>query len=121
LSSDYVVPGNPTEQTIAAIWQELLGVEKVGIHDNFFELGGHSLLATRIIARLRRAFSVKFSAATLFERPTVHSLSKMILEDRDGESSFVESRRRGQRRKARRLQRMIPKKGMKACEGSETL
>ena len=121
LSSDYVVAGNPTEQTIAAIWQELLGVEKVGIHDNFFELGGHSLLATRIIARLRQVFPVEFSAATLFERPTVHSLSKMILEDQDGESSFVESRRRGQRRKERRLQRMIPEKRMRACEGSETL
>jgi NAD(P)-dependent dehydrogenase (short-subunit alcohol dehydrogenase family)/acyl carrier protein len=121
LSSDYVIAGNPTEQTIAAIWQELLGVAKVGIHDNFFELGGHSLLATRIIARLRQVFSVKFSAATLFERPTVHSLSKMILEDQDGESFFVESQKRGQRRKERRLQRDDTRKRMKACEGPEPL
>jgi len=116
LSSVYVVPGNPTEQTIAEIWQELLRIEKVGVHDNFFDLGGHSLLATRIIARLRSAFPVEFSVATLFERPTVQSLSEMILEEQKGGPSFVESRRRGQKRKERKLQRMMLEKGIQSCE-----
>jgi acyl carrier protein len=101
LSSDYIAPGNSTEQTIAGIWQELLGLEKVGIHDNFFELGGHSLLATSLVARLKSLFPVELPVASLFENPTVHSLSEMIRQGgRDG-SSFDESRRRGQKRKER--------------------
>jgi acyl transferase domain-containing protein/acyl carrier protein len=111
LSSVYVVPGNPTEQTIVEIWQELLGIEKVGIHDNFFELGGHSLLATQVINRLRSAFPIEFSVSTLFERPTVHSLSQMILDGDKGAPSFTESRSRGQKRKERKRQRMVPEQG----------
>jgi acyl transferase domain-containing protein/acyl carrier protein len=101
LSSDYVVPGNSTEQTIADIWQELLGVAHVGIHDNFFELGGHSLLATGLVARLKSAFPIELSVASLFENPTVHSLSEMVRQGgRDGRT-LDESKSRGQRRKER--------------------
>ncbi|MEO1433703.1 MAG: amino acid adenylation domain-containing protein, partial [Cyanobacteria bacterium J06633_8] len=50
--ADYVQPRNPTEETIANIWKEVLKLERVGIYDNFFELGGNSLLATRINSRL---------------------------------------------------------------------
>jgi acyl carrier protein len=110
LSSEYVIPGNPMEQTIADIWQELLKIEKVGIHDNFFELGGHSLLALQILARLKSRSSIQISAASLFENPTVHSLSEMILEGQSGKSSLEESKRRGQRRKERRLQRIMMSK-----------
>jgi acyl carrier protein len=107
LSSEYVAPTNGVEQTIADIWQELLKIEKVGIQDNFFELGGHSLLAVKVIARLRSRFSIQFPVATLFERPTVHLLSEMILEEGKGTPSFVESSRRGQKRKEKRLQRIM--------------
>jgi acyl transferase domain-containing protein/acyl carrier protein len=111
LSSEYVAPGNPMEQTIAGIWQELLKIEKVGIHDNFFELGGHSLMALQILARLKNKFPNQFSAATLFERPTVYLLSRILLEMQQGGLFFEESSRRGQKRKERRLQRMIHEKG----------
>jgi NAD(P)-dependent dehydrogenase (short-subunit alcohol dehydrogenase family)/acyl carrier protein len=102
LSSDYVVPGNSTEQTIADIWQELLGVEKVGIHDNFFELGGHSLLATSLIARLKSAFPMELSVASLFENPTVQSLSEMVLQGHREPLSLVKGKSRGQRRREAR-------------------
>jgi acyl transferase domain-containing protein/acyl carrier protein len=101
LSSDYVVPGNATEQTIADIWQELLGVANVGIHDNFFELGGHSLLATGLVARLKSELPIELSMASLFENPTVHLLSEMVLQAGREEPSFDQSRSRGQMRKQR--------------------
>jgi acyl carrier protein len=111
LSSVYVLPGNPTEQIIAEIWEEVLGIEKVGVHDNFFELGGHSLLAVKMIARLRSKFQKQFPMASIFERPTVHLLTEMILEEGKGTPSFEESSRRGLKRKERRLQRMIQEEG----------
>ena len=101
LSSDYVVPGNSTEQTIADIWQELLGVANVGIYDNFFELGGHSLLATSLAARLKGVLPIELSMASLFENPTVHSLSEMVLQGVGNGPSFDQSRSRGQKRKER--------------------
>jgi acyl carrier protein len=107
LSSVYIAPGNEAEQTVAEIWRQLLRIEKVGIHDNFVELGGHSLLATQVVARLRKAFPIEFSVASIFENPTVHSLSKMIIERENRPPSFEDSKRRGQRRKERKLQRMM--------------
>jgi acyl transferase domain-containing protein/acyl carrier protein len=101
LSSEYVVPGNATEQIIADIWQELLGVAKIGIHDNFFELGAHSLLATRLVARLKSIFPVELSVASLFEYPTVQLLSETVRHGGRAGSSFDESKSRGQRRKER--------------------
>ncbi|MBW1643054.1 MAG: SDR family NAD(P)-dependent oxidoreductase, partial [Deltaproteobacteria bacterium] len=121
LSSAYVVPGNLTEQTIAKIWQELLKIDKVGIHDNFFELGGHSLLATRALSRLKSKFPFEFTMSDLFERPTIHSLSEMILEINEGSPSFVDSRNRGQKRKERRMQRIRPRKRRKLSEGFESI
>jgi acyl transferase domain-containing protein/acyl carrier protein len=120
LSSVYVVPGNSTEQTIADIWQELLGVENVGIHDNFFELGGHSLLATRLVARLKSVFPVELSVASLFENPTVHSLSEMVRQGQGDGPSFDESRSRGQKRKER-VRRMTPESERPSHEESRNL
>ncbi|MFQ4145486.1 type I polyketide synthase [Chlorogloeopsis sp. ULAP02] len=77
----YVAPRNEIEQTIANIWEELIGIEKVGIHDNFFELGGHSLLAVQTISRIREAFQVELPLRTLlFEAPTVSELANVIIE-----------------------------------------
>ncbi len=72
-ASVYVAPQNPVEEKIVTIWQDVLKVEKVGIHDHFFELGGHSLLATRVNSRLREAFQMDIPLRTLFEKPTVIS------------------------------------------------
>lgn len=102
LSSEYVVPGNSTEQAIADIWQELLGVAKIGIHDNFFELGGHSLQAPGLLARLKSEFAIELSVASLFENPTVHTLSEMVRQGHREPRSFVESKSRGQKRREAR-------------------
>ena len=78
LESAYVAPRTDMEQTIAAIWQTVLRLEKIGIHDNFFEVGGYSLLATRVISRIYKAFQVNLSLPSFFESPTVAGLSQTI-------------------------------------------
>ena len=75
LENNFVPPRNSTEETLAAIWSEILGVERIGIHDNFFELGGHSLQATSVISRLNQTFSVELSLPHIFEKPTVADLA----------------------------------------------
>jgi acyl carrier protein len=78
LTNIYVAPSSRVEQTIADIWQEMLGIETIGIYDNFFELGGHSLLATQIIGRLRETFRFNLPLRALFESPTIRELAKVI-------------------------------------------
>lgn len=78
LATNLVEPRNETEEKIAQIWKEVLGLEKVGIHNNFFELGGHSLLGTKMIARLSKAFDVNFPLRTLFEIPTIAELAQRV-------------------------------------------
>jgi NAD(P)-dependent dehydrogenase (short-subunit alcohol dehydrogenase family)/acyl carrier protein len=78
LTNIYIAPSSRVEQTIAGIWQELLGIDTIGIYDNFFELGGHSLLATQIIARLRETFRFNLPLRALFETPTIRELAIVI-------------------------------------------
>jgi acyl carrier protein len=80
MSGDYVAPRNSVEQTVAEVWQDLLGIEQVGAEDNFFELGGHSLLATQVVARLHDIFGVRVSLDLIFERPTVAEQASAVEE-----------------------------------------
>ncbi|HEU4561765.1 MAG TPA: alpha/beta fold hydrolase, partial [Longimicrobium sp.] len=78
VAGEYAAPVGETEEALAEIWAEVLGVERVGRHDNFFELGGHSLLAVRMIARVRQVLGVEASLAHLFSHPTVESLAARV-------------------------------------------
>jgi len=84
LAAEYVAPRDETEQRVAAIWKEVLGIESVGVHDNFFDLGGHSLLATQIVSRLRSAFQAELPLRRLFETPTVEGLALAVASDAEG-------------------------------------
>src|SRR5206468_130390 len=75
---EFVPPRTPIEETLALIWSELLGVDRVGVRDNFFDLGGHSLLATRVGARVQEVFGVGVPLRRLFEAPTVESLAAAV-------------------------------------------
>jgi acyl transferase domain-containing protein/acyl carrier protein len=88
----YVAPRNETEETLANLWEELIGIEKVGINDNFFELGGHSLLAVQTISRIRETFQIELPLGTLlFDAPTVGQLANVILEKQaSAESDNIE-------------------------------
>ncbi len=74
----FVAPRTPTEEVVARVWSEVLGVDPVGAEDDFFALGGHSLLATRVISRLRRAFGVEIGLRNMFEQPTVAGLAAVL-------------------------------------------
>ncbi|HCV41835.1 MAG TPA: non-ribosomal peptide synthetase, partial [Pseudomonas sp.] len=80
----FEAPQGSTETLLAAIWSELLGVERVGRHDNFFELGGHSLLAVSLTARLRLQ-GLQVDVRTLFGQPTIAALAATLGHDQQVE------------------------------------
>ncbi len=80
LQATYVQPHTLLEETIAAIWSQVLEIEQVGIHDNFFALGGDSLLAMQIISRLRATFSAEVPLHSFLEAPTVAQLADLLQE-----------------------------------------
>ncbi len=74
----YVAPRNAAEELLATIWQEILGIGRIGIHDNFFELGGHSLTATRLISRIRQSFEVELPLKDVFDASTIAQLAEIV-------------------------------------------
>ncbi|XXX82580.1 amino acid adenylation domain-containing protein [Sorangium sp. So ce134] len=78
----YEPPQGATEQTLAGIWAELLGIERVGRHDNFFALGGHSLIAIRLIERMRSAH-MHADVRGVFSAPTLAALASQVGADSD--------------------------------------
>jgi acyl carrier protein len=79
LGTAYAAPRNEAERLLTGMWQDLLGLERVGIHDNFFELGGHSLFAARVLSRLRAAFGVSLPLEAIFDAPTVAELAGRVV------------------------------------------
>jgi acyl transferase domain-containing protein/acyl carrier protein len=85
IESVYVEPRDNTEQTIADIWREILGLDRVGVDDDFFVLGGHSLLAIELVGRLCNAFQVEFPVGSFFKSPTVAGLAQIISDFQAGQ------------------------------------
>jgi len=94
---DYIPPETEIEKKLVGIWQEILGIERIGIQDDFFELGGDSILANRVIASMREELQVEVSLRKLFERSTVNAL----LEEVELEEKGLQRIGIGKRRAAR--------------------
>ncbi|HEX7330560.1 MAG TPA: amino acid adenylation domain-containing protein [Pyrinomonadaceae bacterium] len=88
LKNEFAAARNELEQTIAEIWQDLLGIDQVGINDNFFELGGHSLLATQLISRLRKTIQVEIPLRLIFETHTLAALAENVAPLLDQEDAL---------------------------------
>ncbi|HEX8353070.1 MAG TPA: amino acid adenylation domain-containing protein, partial [Pyrinomonadaceae bacterium] len=95
----YVAPRSRIEQTIAAVWQEALKVERVGVHDNFFNLGGHSLLLAQVHAKLREQFGERLTILDLFRHPTVETLARHLRGATDERAAVAESHGRAATRR----------------------
>ncbi|WP_162908036.1 non-ribosomal peptide synthetase [Allorhizocola rhizosphaerae] len=84
--STAAAPGSPTEQVIAGIWRDTLGLPSVGVHDNFFDLGGHSLLLGQVHQRIRQELAPELPMVMLFQYPTIAALAAHL----DGSRAPVE-------------------------------
>jgi acyl transferase domain-containing protein/thioesterase domain-containing protein/acyl carrier protein len=80
LESEYVAPRDDLERTLVGFFQELLGVDMVGVDDSFFDLGGHSLIAVRLFAAIKKTYRAEFPISLLFEAPTVSRIAQRVRE-----------------------------------------
>lgn len=81
VTTELVLPENEIEFIIARIWQEVLQVEKIGVHDNFFELGGRSLAIIRVYTQLREIYNLEISPAELFQNPTIKQIAILLVKE----------------------------------------
>jgi amino acid adenylation domain-containing protein len=93
-TAEYAAPVGEIEQAVAAIWQELLQVERIGRNDDFFYLGGHSLLAMRAKGRIRAALAIEVPVRVLIEFPILQTLAAEIERLRD--ARLQQERQRGE-------------------------
>jgi len=100
VSTSYAAPATDTESTVAAIWQEVLNVPRVGRNDNFFDLGGHSLLVVQVQSRIQKKLGRVLPIVEFFQHPTVTTLAARLNSNPVGEDRVSLARDRGARRKA---------------------
>ena len=87
LERPYTAPGTPVEESLAAIWCDVLAVDRVGVDDDFFDLGGHSLLAVRMLARVQQNLGLDLALPTVFEHSTVRELAAAVTGELRGAAS----------------------------------
>ncbi|HEX8127476.1 MAG TPA: amino acid adenylation domain-containing protein [Pyrinomonadaceae bacterium] len=99
LAAPFVAPRNDVEREIAAIWREVLRLERVGVNDNFFDLGGHSLLIIQVHGKLLDRLKKEFSVVDLFRYPTVELLARHLDREQGTQSDGQNNRRRADARR----------------------
>ncbi|MET8878197.1 amino acid adenylation domain-containing protein, partial [Nocardia sp. NPDC004604] len=88
---EFRAPSNPLEATVADVFAEVIGVERVGIDDDFFSLGGNSLLAVQVVSRLRKLTGAQIKVAWFFTEPTVLGIAEQIIAVLEDEHDFESS------------------------------
>jgi aryl carrier-like protein len=113
LATTYQAPQSEMEQQIAKLWQEVLHLDKVGIHDNFFDLGGHSLLMLQVNNKLRAILQRDISVVTMFQNATIHSFAQYLNQQQ--QLSFTGTRDRAQKQieAIKRQKQQLSKQGKK--------
>ncbi|NQZ12780.1 MAG: AMP-binding protein, partial [Algicola sp.] len=86
----YVAPGNPMQVQLCAIWQQVLGIELVGIDDNFFRIGGDSIVSIQLVSRVRQA-GFELQVKAIFDAPTVAQLSQLLARSADADAIEVKT------------------------------
>jgi acyl transferase domain-containing protein/thioesterase domain-containing protein/acyl carrier protein len=94
LANEYVAPRDEIEAELVELWEELLGVDRVGVEDDFFGLGGHSLIAVRLFVQIKLRLGVDRPISVLYDAPTIASLAEIVREER-GEGSGGGSKAKG--------------------------
>jgi amino acid adenylation domain-containing protein len=112
LAEGYVAPATEVEESVAGIWAEALGLERVGVNDNFFDLGGNSLLLSKIQSKLSAARNREIALVELFNHPTVKSLARYLNIGEQQEITQEFSRAKAQRREEETKQEPIAIIGM---------
>jgi len=110
LGRDYAPPRTRIEQSIAAIWQQVLKIDKVGLYDNFFDIGGHSLLMAQVHSQLRETFKRDLPLIKMLEHPTVSSLAKFLSREQNEQDTFKQNYDRAlKQREGLRRQKQLTK------------
>jgi FkbH-like protein/FkbM family methyltransferase len=107
-AESFLPPNSDLEQAIAGIWQEVLGIDQVGVDDKFFELGGSSLDAVLVISELKKRFDVDISTVSMFDKTTISSMAGMLKSEseEDWSEKIALRRSRGERRREKNLKRV---------------
>jgi amino acid adenylation domain-containing protein len=87
LRRSFAPPETPVQETLASVWREVLGVDRIGIDDDFFELGGHSLLAVKMLSRVQDSFGLDLGLGYVFDNSTIRELGQVIAERMLGDAA----------------------------------
>jgi acyl carrier protein len=117
----FEAPQSRLEQSVAAVWRDFLGIEKIGLHDNFFDLGGHSLLMAQVQSRLRELLGREIAMVDLFSHPTVGGLARHLAQAGGDQGETVRSRveRRAEREELGRSRLQQLRQGSRAARLSK--
>jgi acyl carrier protein len=99
VATAYAPPTDDLERQVAAVWELVLGIERVGIHDNFFELGGTSLSGIQLVTELKKQLGVDVPTVSIFQAPTVSALVRYLMPPQRTASEFERSRSRAEKKK----------------------